>query len=242
MTEFLALVATTVISVMGALVSVFYAHRLRRAAQVEEADQLAVRFREPVLQAAFNLQSRLYNIVRQDFLDDFLVGDTSSPEEREYAVLNTAYLIGQYLGWVEAIRRESQYMDPRSRSRNREIVDRLERVRDTFAESRELKDPTLRLFRGEQRAIGEVMLVPTDSATVGVPRWECKGYARFIDEQDVDKLQRWFRPIENDVATLAKEPHKDHERLVKLQHELVDLIEILDPLAERVPPHQRQRL
>ena len=140
MTESLALVVTTVISVTGALVSVFYAHRLRRAAQVEEADQLALRFREPVLRAAFNLQSRLYNIVRQDFLDDFLVGETSSPEEREYAVSNTAYLIGQYLGWVEVIRRESQYMDPRSRSRNREIVERLER--------------SPRHLRGEQRAEG----------------------------------------------------------------------------------------
>ena len=77
MTDVYALVATTTISVSGAVVSAFYANRLKRAAQIEQADSLAVRFREPVLQAAFNLQSRIYNIVRQGFLEDFLVGGPS---------------------------------------------------------------------------------------------------------------------------------------------------------------------
>ena len=45
------------------------------------------------------------------------------------------YLFGQYLGWVEIIRRESQYVDPRSRKNNRLIVEKLEHVRDCIAES-----------------------------------------------------------------------------------------------------------
>ena len=242
MTDVYALVATTAVSVGGAVVSAFYASRLRRGAQVEEADRLAVRFREPVLYAAFNLQSRIYNIVHQGFLDDFLAADHATEDEREYAVRNTAYLVGQYLGWVEIIRRESQYMDPRSRSRNREIVQSLEAVRDLFAESRTMPDPTLRIFRGEQRAIGEVMLVPTESTQQGVPRWECKGYARFVEEHEVEKVQRWFRRIENDVVVLGKEPGRHHERLVKIQHGLVDLIGVLDPEADRVPRQHRERL
>lgn len=242
MTDVYALVVTSVISVAGAVVSAFYANRLRRGAQVEEADRLAVRFREPILQAAFNLQSRIYNIVRQQFLDDFLAADRATEEEREYAVRNTAYLVGQYLGWVEIIRRESQYVDPRSRERNREIVRRLEEVRDLFAESRTLKDPTMRIFRGEQRAIGEVMMAPTDPSVPGLPRWECKGYARFIEEHDVEGLQRWFRRIENDVIVLGKDPGAHSERLVKIQHGLLDLIDVLDPDADRVPMHHRERL
>jgi hypothetical protein len=242
MTELLALATAAVISVTGALISAFYAHRLGRENQVAEAERLAFRFREPLLQAAFNLQSRIYNIVRQDFLGRFLVGERASEQEKEYAVCNTVYLVGQYLGWVEIIRRESQYMDPRSRERNREIVLRLERVRDTFAESNVLHDPTLRIFRGEQRAIGEVMLVPTESPHPDVPRWECKGYARLIDEHEVESVQRWFRTLESDVYALAKEPAGHTERLVRLQHALIELIEILDPEAERVPRQQRQLL
>src|SRR5262245_14150701 len=140
MPEVLTTIAPAAISVTGAVVSAYYGHRLGRAARLEEADRLAVRFREPLLQSAFNLQSRLYNIARMDFLGLFLTNGAATDHEREYAVHNTAYLFGQYLGWVEVIRRESQYMDPRSRARNREIVAALERIRWTFADSHQLTD------------------------------------------------------------------------------------------------------
>src|SRR5262245_32240406 len=131
MSNALAITAPAVISVVGALVSVFYAHRLGRSTRMEEADRLALRFTEPLIQAAFNLQSRLYNIARLNFLGLFLNRDAATREEREYAVQNTVYLIGQYFGWVEVIRRESLYMDPRSRAHNREIVEKLEQIRET---------------------------------------------------------------------------------------------------------------
>ena len=243
MTDFYALVAGTAISVAGAVVSAFYAHRLRRSGQIEEADRLALRFREPMLQAAFNLQSRIYNIGRQGFLADFLAADHATEDEREYALRNTAYLVGQYLGWVEIIRRQSQYVDPRSRARNREIVQKVEEVRDVFAESRVLKDPTMRIFRGEQRAIGEVMMLPTDPSVPGLPRWEVKGYARFVAEHADEGIQRWFRRTENDLIVLAKDPGGAHsERLIKVQHGLLDLIDVLDPEGDRVPMHHRKRL
>jgi hypothetical protein len=242
MTELLALATAAVISVTGALISAFYAHRLSRENKMADDDRLAFRFREPLLQAAFNLQSRIFNIVRQDFLGRFLIGDRATPDEREYAVNNTAFLIGQYLAWVEILRCESQYMDPRSRARDRAIVESLEHIRDTFAESEGLDDPVMRLFRGEQRAIGEVMLVATNSTTGDLPRWESKGYARFVGEHDVEQVQRWFRRVENDIATLAKEPEAHDARLVRLQNALIDLIEVLDPEGERVPQQHRQRL
>jgi hypothetical protein len=242
LTELFAIIVTGAVSVAGALVSAYYGTRLRRQAQLEEADRLAVRFREPILQAAFNLQSRLFNIARQDFLGRFLTAENATPDEREYAVTNTSYLIGQYLGWVEIVRRESQYIDPRSRVRNREIVHHLERVRDTFSDSTELEDPTLRLFRGEQRAIGEAMLVAVEPSVAGAPRWECKGYGQFVAEHDEEQIQRWFRRIESDVGVLGKDLHSHLERLIELQHGLLDLVGVLDPEAERVPTTQRDRL
>jgi hypothetical protein len=242
MPDVLAITAPAAISVAGALVSVFYAHRLGRNTRIEEADRLAVRFREPMIQAAFNLQSRLYNIARLNFLGLFLTKDAATREEREYAVLNTVYLIGQYLGWVEVIRRESQYVDPRSRVRNREIVEKLEQIRETFSDSLRLTDPTLRLFRGEQRAIGEVMLRPVDSADPGLPRWECKGYGQFVEEHETESVRRWFRRLENDISVIGKDPEVHLYRLTQLQHDLVALIEVLDPDDERVPSKRRKRL
>lgn len=234
------IVAATAISVLGAIVSGVLGFRLTQRSRLEDAEQLAVRFREPLLQAAFNLQSRLYNIERQAFLERFLLEPTSTLEEQEYAVRNTTFLVGQYLGWVEAIRRESQYMDPRSRARNRAIVHHMERVRDTLSDSTTWKDRTFRLFRGEQRAMGEVMLVRSLDAQPGLPRWECRGYASFVADEDA-QLRRWFRPLENDVTLLAKEPART-ERLVAVQNALLDLVDALDPDGDRVPLSQRQRL
>src|SRR4051812_16714119 len=88
LTDYYAVVATTAVSVSGACISAFYANRLRRANQVDDADRIALRFREPVLQAAFNLQSRLFNIVQQGFFDDFLTSDEETDDDRAYAVRN----------------------------------------------------------------------------------------------------------------------------------------------------------
>ena len=118
---------------------------------------------------------------KQDFLGRFLTAGEASQQERDYAVRNTCYLFGQYLSWVEIIRRESQYIDPRSRENNRLIVEKLEHVRDRMADSERVDDRPLRLFRGEQRAVGELMLVPVPTPTGDVPRWECLGYATFVD-------------------------------------------------------------
>lgn len=236
-----ALLAAT-ISVVGAVISVYFGNRLARQTRLDEADQLAVRFREPLIQSAFNLQSRLYNIVRQAFLERFLRSANATVAEREYAVCNTVFLVGQYLGWVEAIRWESQYVDPRSREHNRQIVEALESVRDAFASSTDLPDPVFRLFRGEQRAIGEVMLLPSESTSNGVPRWECRGYASFIAAHEQPDFVRWLKPLEDDTAVMGYEPEKHVDRLVALQHSLLDLVDVLDPGGERVPLDDRQRL
>ena len=39
---------------------------------MDQAEDLAVRFREPLLQAIFNLETRIYNIVELGFLQRFL--------------------------------------------------------------------------------------------------------------------------------------------------------------------------
>ena len=169
-----------------------------KISRLDRAEDLATRFREPLLQAAHNLQSRLYNILKQDFLGRFFTRRGAPvQQERDYAVHNTCYLFGQYLCWVEIIRRESQYIDPRSRENNRMIVEKLEHVRDSMAESTRHDDRPLRLFRGEQRAVGELMLVPVPTPVGDVPRWECLGYAAFVEASSEPRSSmvraRWRR-------------------------------------------------
>ena len=234
-------VITALISVAGAMISLWFSRHAAQHDRVVAAEALAVKFREPLIQAAFNLETRLYNILEQDFLQRFLLSGVAD-QDRDYAEDNTLYVLGQYFCWVEIIRRESQYLDPRDRARNRVVSQHLEEIRDVFATSERFENPVFRLFRGEQRAVAEVMLVPVHEPQQGLPRWECMGYAAFVAALRNDDFNRWFIRLREDITALAKEPDLHRERLVGAQHALVGLIEVLDPEGDRVPLALRERL
>jgi len=235
-------VVGAVISAVGALVAVL----LNRRAVIRDrrlaADQLAVLYRVPLLHAAFNLQTRLYNIGRQDFLGKFLTG--GSPSEAEYARFNTVYLIGQYLCWAEILRRETQLLAPLQHGRDRDIMMAMENIRYGMADSLSNPDPVLRIFRGDQRAIGEVMLTTTDEPAGPGPRWDSVGYAKFV-ELLVDgqpTVSRWFQPLLHDLDRLASDYQAHQARLVAIQHYLVELINLIDPEGSRIPVNLREQM
>jgi hypothetical protein len=241
---------TSVVSLAGAVISAASAIIVvvlgRRAAIRDRRlafDELAERYRVPLLHAAFNLQSRMYNIGQMNFLKTFLTDGTEA--ESEYARYNIVYLIAQYLCWAEIIRRETQFLEPLNRQRDREVMTTMEAIRDVMADSRTYSDALLRIFRGDQRAIGEVMLAPADSSdTRSGPRWDCIGYAAFVnaltDEQQ--QIARWVRPMLSDVSALAEKPQARLARLVALQNALIQLLDILDPDGQRIPINIRLKL
>src|SRR5690349_1031420 len=125
---------TAVISVAGALISVIFSRRAVAKDRREVADQIATRFTEPLLEAVFNLETRIYNIVELGFFDRFHHAG-SSEQDREYAVLNSLYVVAQYFCWIEILRRDAQFIDPRNNQRNAVVLRGLEAVRDAFADS-----------------------------------------------------------------------------------------------------------
>jgi hypothetical protein len=242
-TSSLVSLVSAVVSAVGALVAVLLSRRAVIRDRRLAADELAGLYRVPMLHAAFNLQSRLYNIGRQDFLGIFLTGGSSS--EAEYARFNTAYLIGQYLCWAEILWREAQLLAPLQRGRDRDILAAMEGVRHEMADSLSNSDPVLRIFRGDQRAIGEVMLTTIDQPADRIgPRWDCKGYAAFVqtlaDEQSA--ISRWIRPLLDDIDNLAAKYHAHQSRVIAIQHHLVELINLIDPGGDRIPLNQREQM
>ncbi|MGH3801492.1 MAG: hypothetical protein ACRDTD_15430 [Pseudonocardiaceae bacterium] len=241
MPEWLTTVVSVLISTIGAIVSVAISRRAAREERLSAADELTRKFREPLLQAASNLQSRIYNIVELDFFDRFLGAD-STDSEKEYAVLNTMHVFAQYFCWVEIVRRESQFIDPRDDQRNRAHALAMDAVSETFLDSIGIQEKCFRLFRGEQRALGEMMLVPTGVSTPGVPRWECRGYASFVQSLEDEQMARWFQRLREDIGEFAENPASRDGRLRLIQQRLVDIIDIVDPDAHSVPERLRNRL
>lgn len=198
----------------------------RKATKAEMVDELMSRYREPLLRAAFDLQSRIYNIIKQQFMIRY--GAQGRDHEREYAVDNTVFLFGEYFGWVEILRRDVQFLDLGEVERNRLLVERLEKIGDVFATDKHLADPAFRIFRGEQRALGELMIHPAPDPD-GDSRRQCMGYARFRTRlRDDESFADWFRPLCEDVSALRSGPTAAYERLRALQHALIDLIDYLD--------------
>jgi hypothetical protein len=186
-----------------------------------ESEAVLARYREPLLVAAYELQGRLYNILKLDFLAKYYhAGDEA---QKTYAIQNTLYVVAQYFGWSEILRREIQFLSFTDSKRTRVVAEHQRRIVELFqSDDPELGRPFL-VWRGEQRAIGERMIEREGD------RIQCLGYASFLEREE-PAFRRWFSRLEAEINEVAQEANP---RLIELQHALVKLIRELDPQAMR---------
>lgn len=97
--------------------------RLKAAA---ERQKEMSNFSEPLARSAYDLQSRLYNILKQNLIEIYLT--RGNDREKSYVINNTAFLIGQYLCWTELVRREIQFIDLGQSDKTRKLL----RLQDTI--------------------------------------------------------------------------------------------------------------
>jgi len=227
-------VVVAVIALAGAVaaagISLYGQIHVQEAAARHEAEDVLARYQAPLATAAYELQGRLYNIVALGFLRKYFVdGDEA---QRTYAVENTLYVVAQYLGWSEILRREIQFLSYADTVRTRAVADRQQQVIELFqSDDPSLGRPFL-IWRGEQRAIGERMIERDNGRT------QCLGYAGFLERDDA-LFGRWLGRLERDIDEIAGAPRP---RLVKLQHGLVDLIRELDPERVRYADEMLQKV
>ncbi len=197
----------------------------------QELEALLSKYREPLINAAYELQGRLFNILQLNFMRLFY--EQGDVREQQYAIENTLYVIAQYLGWSEIIRQEIQFLDLGELETTKELTRLQDQICNLFLDSKLGK--MLRIFRGEQRAIGEKMLIQTPKGS------HCMGYARFIETTD-PHFQYWFEPLRLQLRVLANDVEQHRNKLIGLQHGLVDLIDFLDPNDLRYPKEKRQKV
>jgi len=196
----------------------------------EEKELAISKFKEPLIRAAYDLQSRLYNILELEFVRTYLVkGDERS---RAYVVNNTAYLVAQYFAWTEIIRLEIQFIDLHDEGETRQLAEHQDGITSIWQRD----DLVLfRVFSGEQRAIGEVM-IRRDERGLG-----CIGYSEFL-RMTTTSPDPFIEQVCRDVQMLAEELPTARPRLIELQHALIDLLAFLDPLFLRFPEKRRTKV
>jgi hypothetical protein len=187
--------------------------RHERIAHVDRhmrAEDVLTRYREPLAAAAFDLQSRCYNILRLNFLGKFDNGHERHPE----AQTTTVFRFAQYFGWAEILRRDIQFLSFPEADDTRRVAQLQSAITRCLASSKD--DAPLMIWADEQRAIGERMIVRENDQVL------CMGYARFCDEYD-PRFAALCKRLLDDLPDPSS-----RQRLRDLQHLLCDLVETLD--------------
>ena len=206
---------------LGASIALFGQFRLSSLQVRREAEAVLAKYREPLLGAAYELQGRLWNILALDFLGKYY--REGGKAQKTYAVENTLYVIAQYFGWSEILRREIQFLSFSDSAQTRAVNACQRRIVQLFQSDDEALGLPFLVWRGEQRAIGELMIETADGQA------SCMGYASFMGRREPG-FRSWFGRLESDIDELSR---GTNPRLLELQHALVDLIRELDPQSLR---------
>jgi hypothetical protein len=204
-------------SLVSTIVTVFGAPALQAS---RDAKKVLDNYRDPLIAASFELQARLYNILELRFVEKYI--KTEEIGKRDSALESTLYVLAQFFGWREVIRREVQYLRFSRNRQTREVGQLLRDIEETFLS--DSYGPQFMIWRAEQRGIGEQMVESRDREV------KCLGYASFINQRST--MEEWLAPLEHDLENLQDGGRK---RLTELQHMLVKLVRQLDDKQKRYP-------
>jgi len=204
-------------SLVSTIVTVFGAPALQAS---RDAKKVLNNYRDPLIAASFDLQARLYNILRLRFIEKYITAEEIS--KRDSALESTLYVFAQFFGWREVIRQEVQYLRFSRNRQTREVGQLIRDIEETFLSDE--YGPQFMIWRVEQRGIGERMVESVDS------QMNCLGYASFIKQRST--MEEWLAPLEHDLENLEDGGRK---RLTELQHILVKLVRQLDDKQKRYP-------
>lgn len=155
--------------VIAAGITAWFTYFSDERKRLSEAEKLIARYRDPLLLAAQDLQSRLYNITDQGITNYYRRGG----EEKNNLLLYTAFLVGQFFAWTHILRLQAQFLRFATDDKNKKLTKVLGAISFEFSTDRyDWDGAPLNLWRGQQLAIGELM-------TVGDAELLCMGYAAF---------------------------------------------------------------
>ena len=234
---------TTIGTLIGLLLKeVFLARSFEQWKMKQSFDQVSRKYKEPIALSALELFNRLSSICNQypsDLLDSSLLapiqeGQALDSEDKlhfkRYMLISTVYRLCAFLGWIELYRQDMTFFDVDSGSNKRRVDRAIYAIRSDLADARlnmasdrETWRDAL-LFREDQRAIGESMII-----SVGGVR-TVMGYAEFCDlfpsNADTSR-EKWLRTASTFLLDLK--PHKDFReaRMHYLIIHLVDLVNVV---------------
>lgn len=224
----------------------FFARSFERWKEKRTLDVVFRKYKDPIVLAAIELASILRQI-NLDYPPDFLKrkvldneperlmhNSAGDPYFLRYKLATTVFGLCSFFGWLELYRQDVGYLDSGRSELNSRFEKCLKKIRADFADGDinpatdflKWNDPLI--FREEQRAIGETMILSGAGSSRVVIR-----YARFIEvfgKKRAESVQhRWINTATSFfLQTGSGEKDFREERIRRVIIHLVDLIEILD--------------
>ncbi|MFE7268620.1 hypothetical protein ACFU9B_42770 [Streptomyces sp. NPDC057592] len=183
---------SAIVAVCSAAVAALFSYWQQRRLRSWEQRSYMDRYGASLAWATFDLQTRLYNILHghavdldpsrgAGFLTSFL--ERGTDREADFVRRSTVFVLAEYLGWVEILRRDILFLDLGRNRVNTQVMRQISRIGSSLARIDPVSNE-LRLFRVQQRAIGELTVHP--DAEPGQRR--CLGYAEFCAKLDHDNV------------------------------------------------------
>lgn len=205
--------------------------RERRARQ-----DVVARFREPLARSAHDLQRRIENVLVWRFFEAY-GGPGADPRRRAYVIDHTLFLVAQLFAWIEIVRREIDFIDLESETRTRELSACLARLSLIWGSDYDGAGTTLMVWAGEQRQIGEGLIERTERGR------ECIGYGAFLAHAAAVAPEHPLPALRAEIERMMPAPTEAGAlRLRQLQHQILDLLDLLDPDCVRFPREHRQKV
>lgn len=233
----ISLVTSLLAAALTAGIGPFVTSSAKERKARREAEELFQKYRKKLFSAANNLQSRLSGIINFKRYLDF---HDKSPRHQDELYIYTSFAFGELLAWTHILEDQIELLPFLL-----ETIKSLDRFIDLIYEIRTVliryepgvEDSDLWMSSGAQMAISELMVEVGGSG--GAER-KCIGYSEFgrrwhasgSCEEDRDSLRYWFDAVVCGLQILMEKDFGTPEtwRLRRLQHLLVDLMMLLDPV------------
>lgn len=212
-------------------VTTYNQNRVNKINNAIEAKKRHQYYLEPLIRSAADLQSRIYNILEGGFIERYY--HNGSDRNQNYVINNTVFLVAQFFAWTEAARIDVQFLNLENDLKTRKLSELQSKIYSLI--QTDSLGPHLIFFAGEQRAIGEQMLIKMDKG------YNCIGYGEFL-KKDAFCNEFLFEELKNEVIKMTENIHDYRARLQKLQHALIDLLDYLDPNEVRINSNERSKI
>ncbi len=204
----------------------------------ERIRQEVIRWANPILGTVKDLESRLRNIL---YNKGYQVLSEESQKQidlnwsisYDYFMYSTLYLFGQYFAWVQMLQEELNFELFQSQQEKDKFFEAVEKVSSSlgsFPPNYRCSGKDTQLFRLQQRAIGELLILRENDQR------KCLSYPEFLLKLSDHNFNQHLKPLRSLLEDVDPQDDCRWKRLEATQQALIELKSRCEELLDLTTP------